>query len=105
MDAKPKDNGTLEVWGMTIDIWRHFERTLNFTSTFVPSIDGAWGIKLADGTFNGMIGMLERREVDGAVSSLGLLKTRAEVADYIGPFERMQYLHLLTINSLWILLL
>jgi hypothetical protein len=41
---------------------------LPFRSNLRPTIDGSWGNKLHDGTFDGMVGMLNRKEVDVAVS-------------------------------------
>ncbi|XP_023328481.1 glutamate receptor ionotropic, kainate 2 [Eurytemora carolleeae] len=65
---------------------------LNFTYTAVPCIDGIYGTKVEGGVrnkgkvsqFNGLIGMLERSEIDIALADLSLTFTRSEVADFGG---------------------
>ncbi len=44
-----------------------------------------WGSPTEDGTFNGMVGMLERGEVFAGLSGFALLDSRAEVADFTMP--------------------
>ncbi len=51
----------------------------------MESIDGVWGVPLPNGSFNGMIGMLERREIDCAIAGLGLFEKRVAVADPLHP--------------------
>lgn len=56
---------------------------MNFTNAMTPSVDGKWGNLEADNvTWNGLIGMLARREVDVAASSLTITKDRQAVADF-----------------------
>ncbi len=64
------------------DIWKSLQRVFNFTYTVVPSIDGEWGSLLEDGSFNGMVGMVERSEVDVGISSFFLTTDRARVTDF-----------------------
>ncbi len=65
--------------------WLSYVDLLLCSSTFVRSIDGGWGTPLENGSFNGMIGMLQRGEVDCAVSGFGLFKKRAAVAAHLNP--------------------
>ena len=53
--------------------------------TLVRSIDRAWGSQQNDGTFDGIVGMLQRSEVDYGVTAFGLSKGRAEAADFLLP--------------------
>ena len=41
-----------------------FSETLNFTYTFIPPPDGAWGVLQEDGTWNGMMNLIQKEEVD-----------------------------------------
>ena len=43
---------------MFADVWHALEETMNFTYVQNPPADKAWGSKLADGTFDGMIDMV-----------------------------------------------
>lgn len=49
------------------------------------SVDGAWG-SLNDGVWNGMIGMIDRGEVDVAVSDFTVTTERFQVADFTLSF-------------------
>ncbi|XP_064099406.1 glutamate receptor ionotropic, kainate glr-3-like [Macrobrachium nipponense] len=51
-----------------------------YTVTRPP--DGAWGYRYPNGTWNGMVGMLKRKEVDLAFVPFSVLYTRAQVLDY-----------------------
>ncbi len=71
-----KPNGQFEPYGMAHDIYQAFMKKSNFRYCFflclcirfyvdvlfscrmIKSIDGAWGTKLANGSFNGVVGML-----------------------------------------------
>jgi hypothetical protein len=51
------------------------------------SIDRSWGSKLPDGqSFDGMVGMLHRQEIDVAPASFLFSIERAEGAKYLNPF-------------------
>ena len=50
--------------------------------TVIPSIDGAWGSMNPNGSFNGMIGMLERDEIDIALTSFYVTEARAKACDF-----------------------
>jgi hypothetical protein len=51
------------------------------------SIDRSWGSKQPDGqSFDGMIGMLQRQEIDVAPAVFLFSKERAEGAKYLNPF-------------------
>ncbi len=50
---------------MLIDILRGLQKTMNFTLEIKITPDGRWGALEADGkTWNGVLGALERDEVD-----------------------------------------
>ncbi len=56
----------------------------------MKSVDGGWGSQNANGSFNGMVGMIQRGEVDCAVSGFGLFKERAKVNDYHSPIGHIK---------------
>ena len=47
------------------------KRDLNFTAPLSLSVDGKFGGKNKDGTWNGMVGMLTRNETDVVLAALG----------------------------------
>ncbi len=48
----------------------------------VLSVDGSWGQECANGSFDGMVGMVLRDEVDMAVSDFYVTEGRARVVDF-----------------------
>ncbi|XP_023322918.1 glutamate receptor ionotropic, kainate 2 isoform X2 [Eurytemora carolleeae] len=73
-------------------IFHTMSTLMNFTYSSIPSIDGFYGAKVPGGVinrgkvsqFNGLIGMLERGEIDVAVTDLSLTYARKQVADFGG---------------------
>jgi hypothetical protein len=49
-----------------------------------------WGVELPNGTWNGIMGVMERREAD--VSSNGLVATsaRMSVVDFLAPITQLR---------------
>ncbi len=58
----------------------------HFSIQYVLSIDGNYGGKGSDGKFNGIIGMVQRKEVDIGVASFSLSKERAGAVPFLIPF-------------------
>ncbi|PNF26534.1 hypothetical protein B7P43_G13974 [Cryptotermes secundus] len=62
-------------------IWSELERELNFTSALSKSVDGGTGSK-ANGTWDGMVGMLVRGEAVVGASSFLMTTERMDAVDY-----------------------
>ncbi|ROT79266.1 olfactory ionotropic receptor IR4 [Penaeus vannamei] len=68
-------------------------KSLNFTYTVVLG-DGYWGAPDANGTWNGMIGMLLREKADFGLGPFGMTHARSAVVDFTMPIFR-EVLHIL----------
>ena len=68
--------------GAFIDILRDLARNLNFTYDIVLPKDKLWGVLLANGSWNGFVGELARREIDFIVAPLARNQYREQVIDY-----------------------
>ncbi|XP_023343165.1 glutamate receptor 1 isoform X2 [Eurytemora carolleeae] len=87
--VKIKDDKLEGGIGATFDT---MSKIMNFTYKPVPSIDGFFGSKVPGGVkyegktslYNGLVGMLERGEVDVAVADLFVTLDRNQVADFGG---------------------
>ncbi|XP_064102846.1 glutamate receptor ionotropic, kainate 2-like [Macrobrachium nipponense] len=55
---------------------------INFTYSLVQSSDGSWGFLFPNGTWNGIIGMILKKEVDFALGPFGISYIRSRVIDY-----------------------
>ena len=73
-------NGTLG--GMYGAILEDLSRFMNFTYDLVIPTDGEWGVLKSDGTWDGVVGQLEDREVDFVVAPLAMNARRNLVLDY-----------------------
>ncbi|KAA0188335.1 Ionotropic receptor 138 [Hyalella azteca] len=62
-------------------------RAMNFKYKIVRPADGAWGIPRPDGSgdWNGMIGMVKRKEADLALGPFGLTFSRSRVVSFTSP--------------------
>ncbi|XP_045601688.1 probable glutamate receptor [Procambarus clarkii] len=60
-------------------------RSLNFTYTFLRPPDGSWGVKLPDGSWTGMVGMVGRKEADIGLGPFAVTSVRAEMVDFTYP--------------------
>ncbi|XP_068212059.1 glutamate receptor U1-like [Palaemon carinicauda] len=66
-----------------LDVMAH---RYNFTYKLVLPYDGNWGAKMANGTFNGMVGMVHRHEVDMAIAGFTITYIRETVIDFTHAF-------------------
>ena len=64
--------------GMAVDVLVAFQAHHGFEMELVKSIDGEWGDNVGNNTWNGLIGMASRREVDFVATSLTLTPERAD---------------------------
>ena len=71
--------------GFLFDLWHVLEGDLNFTSSLSLTIDGKFGGKTRNGTWDGMVGMLLRDEADVILSSLTKTSIRYQVIDFTIP--------------------
>ena len=71
--------------GFMMDLLQMLEKTVNMTASLSFSIDGQFGGKQKDGSFNGMVGMLTRNETDVVVTSLTYTGERNQAIDYTKP--------------------
>ncbi|XP_023232714.1 uncharacterized protein LOC111632512 [Centruroides sculpturatus] len=67
--------------GIDIYLLDILSRRLNFSYDIVRPADKKWGSK-HNGTWNGMIGMIEKQEVRGALGGMSVIASRVEVADF-----------------------
>nr|XP_027220216.1 glutamate receptor ionotropic, delta-1-like [Penaeus vannamei] len=72
--------------GFAFEMLKELQRKLGFRYELVLPYDGNWGNKLKNGTWNGMVGMVHRKEVDLGVAPFTITLGRAEAIDFTFPF-------------------
>ena len=66
--------------GLLFNIFSVVQSKLNFSYTMVPSIDVNYGnLNESTGNWNGIIGMLQRKEVDLTIMDITILQERSKV--------------------------
>ncbi|KAA0201794.1 Ionotropic receptor 185 [Hyalella azteca] len=81
--------------GIDFHITETLGSLMNFTTRIVTPVDGQWGGRLPNGSWTGMIGMVERREVHFAIGEITITGEREAVID----FTRFHYCESMTIVS------
>ena len=72
--------------GYLFEIINVLASKLNFTYKIIPSIDGKWGGTDTNGNWNGLTGMLIRKEVDMVAAALTITEERLSVTSFSVPF-------------------
>ena len=72
--------------GYGIDLVEELSKILKFKYTFELVKDRAYGVKVTNTTWNGMIGEVMRGEADMAVADLTITSKREEAVDFTLPF-------------------
>ncbi|VDK19511.1 unnamed protein product [Anisakis simplex] len=75
--------------GFCIDLLIEMSRILKFDFKIIEVLDGTYGIEDETGKWNGLIGVLQRREADLSVSAVTITYSRAEVIDFTLPFMHL----------------
>ncbi|VDL79288.1 unnamed protein product [Nippostrongylus brasiliensis] len=83
----PNDNETYE--GYCIDLLKMVASMSKFNYTIHEVKDKAYGIREANGKWNGMVGELMEGEADLAVASLTITYSRSEVIDFTVPYMHL----------------
>ncbi|XP_068215730.1 glutamate receptor ionotropic, kainate glr-3-like [Palaemon carinicauda] len=84
-------DGTVTTSGVCIDLLNVIAEKLNFTYSFYRPSDREWGRELPNGSFTGMIGMCQRKEVDVALGPFVMAWDRFQAADFSTTIHFDQY--------------
>ena len=91
---------TKEFAGTNADILKDLQAKLNFVVQIVPAKDRSWGGKSKNGTWNGLVGMLNEKLIDMTcgrpTSGMMVTEERQAVVDYLWSFEQITYTLLTT---------
>nr|QEI46862.1 ionotropic receptor 8a [Galleria mellonella] len=72
--------------GYCIDLIAKLSETMNFEYEIVTPKSGTFGMKLPNGSWDGIVGDLVRGETDLAVAALTMTAEREEVIDFVAPY-------------------
>ncbi|CAC5375407.1 GRIK2 [Mytilus coruscus] len=80
------DNVTHNFTGFTIDLLQELAHELNFTYEMTSPADGQWGVATQNGSWTGLVGQLQRRDVDIVAAPLSIQTDRERVIDFTYPY-------------------
>ncbi|XP_050722808.1 glutamate receptor ionotropic, delta-2-like isoform X2 [Eriocheir sinensis] len=82
-------DGSLESrYGVDIDAISLLSHAMNFTVRYVEPAEGElWGRQLADGSWDGIMGFLDRDEADIGVANMFLSYWRIQVVEFTAPYD------------------
>ncbi|XP_067686944.1 glutamate receptor ionotropic, kainate glr-3-like [Haliotis asinina] len=92
--VKSVNNGTTRYTGYAIDILDTIADLLNFTYSITEPKDQSWGLPV-NNTYDGIVGQLNRTEVDLAACDLTVNEGRSMFIDYIYPPISTEYIDVL----------
>ncbi|KAK7480358.1 hypothetical protein BaRGS_00028405 [Batillaria attramentaria] len=72
--------------GICVDLLNQLKASLNFSYEWTEPADQEWGRMTENNTWTGLVGLLERQEVDLVVAPLSIQAERERVMDFIHPF-------------------
>ncbi|XP_063390634.1 ionotropic receptor 25a [Cydia fagiglandana] len=72
--------------GYCIDLIQKLSESMDFDYEIITPKTGSFGRRLANGTWDGVVGDLMRAETDIAVSALTMTAEREEVIDFVAPY-------------------
>uniref|UniRef100_A0A0P4WK49 Ionotropic glutamate receptor L-glutamate and glycine-binding domain-containing protein n=1 Tax=Scylla olivacea TaxID=85551 RepID=A0A0P4WK49_SCYOL len=75
-------DGGSQYSGIMWDLLLMLTSKMNVSVEIVPPSDGLWGVELPNGSWNGMLGMIQRQEVDMALGPFAISYPRTRVADF-----------------------
>ncbi|KAL5015804.1 hypothetical protein ScPMuIL_005393 [Solemya velum] len=79
---KKSENNRTSYYGFCIELLDMLSLALNFTYDCVEPSDGDWG-KVSNGTWTGLVGQLQRLEVDMVIAPLAMMSEREVVMDFV----------------------
>ncbi|KAA0195404.1 Ionotropic receptor 144 [Hyalella azteca] len=71
--------------GIAVDVLRLVAKLNRYCLTFMEPQDKFWGLRLPNGTWNGMIGQVNNSEADLSGTLIFTTESRAEVVDFSAP--------------------
>ncbi|KAK6186373.1 hypothetical protein SNE40_008420 [Patella caerulea] len=85
LQIKVNKNNDTVYSGVVVELSEILAQYLNFTFTFVQPSDGKYGGKSRDGKWQGLVGLLDRREVDMVIAEFSITEERSKLIDFILP--------------------
>ncbi|CAL4058607.1 unnamed protein product, partial [Meganyctiphanes norvegica] len=81
----PDGMGGVQYSGIMWDLLVMLSARIGFRFEILRPPDGKWGLELSNGSWNGMLGMIHRKEVEMAIGPFAVSYARSRIVDYPAP--------------------
>ncbi len=81
-----QEEGPEAYWGLIPDILQYIQTACNFTTVWFEETSRGFGSPMGNGTWNGLVGKVHRREADLAATMLSVTLERSTVISYSHVF-------------------
>ncbi|CAG0921968.1 unnamed protein product [Notodromas monacha] len=86
--GKYGSKGEILYTGFDVDILDIIANSMNFTYVWrTPEPPATWGSQMPNGSWNGIVGRIVKKELDISVTVMSMLETRNLVIDYAFPYD------------------
>ena len=93
VDMRPDpDSDKIQVTGYQKDVLLQLGKIMNFSVVNKLSVDGQFGAKNPNGSWNGMVGMLTRNDGDVCIAGFAITNARSKVIDFSLPLFRQSWI-------------
>ena len=83
--------GFFHMEGMFAEVYFSLQEIMNFTFTLVQPPDKQWGTLQHDGSWSGMVNLLQTQQVDFAASDFTVTRARSEVISFALPITQIYH--------------
>nr|XP_053652047.1 probable glutamate receptor [Cherax quadricarinatus] len=84
-DPRSPGGQRLDFTGPAANFVQYLSDSLNFTYEYLIPPDGTYGTRTVDGTWTGMVGLVNREEADISIGPLSMTATRTQAVDFTWP--------------------
>ncbi|XP_069702373.1 glutamate receptor U1-like [Periplaneta americana] len=79
---------SLKVLASIGEIWFTLEKQLKFTTVFTSPADGIWGLTTDNGSWPGVVGMVQRGEIDVCTLPIFFSQEMMDAVDFLAPLNQ-----------------
>ena len=84
-------SGFFHMEGMFAEVYFSLQEIMNFTFTLVQPPDKQWGTLQHDGSWSGMVNLLQTQQVDVAATDFTVTRARSEVITFAQPITQIYH--------------
>ncbi|XP_021924650.1 glutamate receptor ionotropic, kainate 4-like [Zootermopsis nevadensis] len=90
---KGADGKIMKIGSYIGHIWNILQGIMNFSTSYYTAADSAFGVEMVNGRWNGLLGMIDRKEIDVISTDILMDRKRLGIVNFMNPlFEVRTYM-------------